>query len=146
MRWFVTRLDFGSEEPTPDISVFAVYQDGESGGTIDSSTALRKGLIVVAKLFAQHSAEGSNRVILAHELLHTLGATDKYDPATTLPLFPVGYAEPGRTPLYPQPRAELMAGRIPVGPDRAVIPGSLRQVVIGPASAHEIGWRQEPRD
>ena len=27
--------------------------------------------------------DGANDVVIAHELLHTLGATDKYDPATT---------------------------------------------------------------
>ena len=37
-----------------------------------------------------------NNVIVAHEILHTFGATDKYDPATTQPRYPDGYAEPGR--------------------------------------------------
>jgi hypothetical protein len=77
---------------------------------------------------------------MAHEVLHTLGATDKYDPATNLPIFPIGYAEPGRAPLYPQDKAELMGGRVPQSPRDAEIPQDLNRVVIGPATALEIGW------
>jgi hypothetical protein len=83
---------------------------------------------------------GSNDVVIAHELLHTLGATDKYDLATGLPSHPAGYAEPERAPLHPQSHAELMGGRIPLSGSRAETPESLRRVVIGPATAREIGW------
>jgi len=145
MRWFVTALHFRSDRPTPDITVFAVYRAGGHGGTLDRSTALRKGMIAIAYLFAQREMHGSNQMIVAHELLHTLGAVDKYDLATTLPLHPTGFAEPERSPLYPQAKAELMAGRIPLGPDRAATPSSLGQVVIGPATALEIGWTEIPR-
>jgi hypothetical protein len=84
-------------------------------------------------------ASGNNMVI-AHELLHTLAATDKYQPDTGLPRYPDGYAEPARQPLFPQNQAELMGGRIPLAADRAEIPERLSQVVIGPVTAREIGW------
>jgi len=141
MRWFVTRLHWASDAPTPDVTVFAVYQTSELGAAVDRSTALRKGMIAFANLYAAASARGSNQMIIAHELLHTLGATDKYDPLTALPLFPAGFAEPDLNPLYPQRAAELMGGRIPLDPARAVIPDSLAEVEIGPATAFEIGWR-----
>lgn len=144
MRWFVTRLHFSSDEPTPDITVFAVYEDGDFGGTLDRSTALRKGMIAVTNLFAKASARGSNQMIVAHELLHTLGASDKYDPATGLPLYPTGFAVPEQVPVYPQPKAELMAGRIPIAAAEAAIPRALGQVLIGPATAFEIGWIEAP--
>jgi hypothetical protein len=140
MRWFVTRLHLASDAPAPDITFFAIYHDGESGTTLDRSTALHKGMIAVANLFADGSARGSNQMVVAHEILHTLGATDKYDPATTLPVYPEGFADPGRIPLYPQSRAELMAGRTPLSHDKAVVPRSLAHVVIGTATAYEIGW------
>ena len=57
---------------------------------------------------------GSDDMVIAHELLHTLGATDKYDLRTNQPAHPDGFAEPDREPLYPQSFAELMGGRIPV--------------------------------
>lgn len=79
-------------------------------------------------------------MVLAHELLHTLGATDKYAPSTNAPLYPDGYAAPEARPLLPQTKAELMAGRIPVEEQRAEIPESLSQVVIGMATSREIGW------
>ena len=97
-------------------------------------------MIAIAHLFASREMHGSNQMIVAHEVLHTLGASDKYDFATALPLHPAGFAEPGRSPLYPQAKAELMAGRIALGPREAATPHSLGQVVIGAATAYEIGW------
>lgn len=140
MRWFVTRLHWTSDRPTPDITLFAIYHEAGSGAALDRSTALEKGMIAVANLYAIRSASGSNQMIAAHEMLHTLGATDKYDLATTQPYFPIGFADPDRQPLYPQSHAELMAGRIPVSASEASVPHSLERVVIGEATATEIGW------
>lgn len=79
-------------------------------------------------------------MVITHEFLHTLGATDKYDLSTSLPLFPAGYVDPQRQPLYPQDQAEIMAGRLPVSRDRAEIPRGLKQTLIGLRAAREIGW------
>ena len=79
-------------------------------------------------------------MVLAHELLHTLTATDKYNLDTTLPTFPDGFAEPDKQPLYPQDLAELMGGRIPINENKAEIPHSLSFTVIGNKTAQEIGW------
>jgi hypothetical protein len=79
-------------------------------------------------------------VVLAHELLHTLKATDKYDPRTLQPIHPDGYAEPDSSPRYPQEFAELMGGRVPITATEAEIPVDLRQVLIGERTASEIGW------
>lgn len=144
MRWFVTRLHLADDGPTPDITLFAIYREGDDGGTLDRSTALRKGMIVVANIFAIREMHGSNLMVVAHELLHTLDASDKYDLATGLPLYPNGFADPARSPAYPQEAAELMAGRIALGPAEAVTPHSLGQVTIGPATAYEIGWTDTP--
>jgi len=75
--------------------------------------------------------------------MHTLGATDKYDPVSGRPIFPDGYAKPGQTPRYPQYFAELMAGRIANSATTATIPSSLDEVLIGALSAREINWVQE---
>ena len=140
MRWFATRLHWSIDGPAPDITVFAVYHDAAAGVALDRSTALRKGMLAVANLFASRPARGSNELVVAHELLHTLGATDKYDLTTGLPIYPLGFADPDRKPLYPQSSAELMAGRIPVDAHASRVPDSLRNVVIGRATAIEIGW------
>jgi hypothetical protein len=141
MRWFATRLHWSIDGPAPDITLFAIYHDADSGVVLDRSTALRKGMLALANLFASRSAGGSNQLVVAHELLHTLGATDKYELATGQPLYPLGFADPNRKPLYPQSRAELMAGRVPIDAHDSIMPSSLASVVIGPATAREIGWQ-----
>jgi len=82
----------------------------------------------------------SNNVIIAHEVMHTVGASDKYDPKSGLPIYPAGYAEPKLQPRYPQSKAEIMGGRIPLSQKGAQIPRSLKQVVVGQQTAIEIGW------
>jgi len=81
-----------------------------------------------------------NNVVIAHELLHTLGATDKYDPGSNQPRFPDGYAEPGRQPRLPQEYAEIMAGRTPLSATQSVTPDGLEHARVGPATAAEIRW------
>ena len=61
-----------------------------------------------------------------------------------MPRFPDGYADPDQRPATPQSRAEIMAGRIPLTPERADVPVSLRYVIVGPATAAEIGWLRTP--
>lgn len=126
--------------PAPDVQLFLLYHDPRRSSSLPHSVGLQKGLFGIVNLFAHKEMLGSNDTVIAHELLHTLGATDKYDLATNLPLHPGGYAEPDREPLHPQSFAELMGGRIPQSTTEAVTPQSLRQVVIGPKTAAEIGW------
>jgi hypothetical protein len=77
--------------------------------------------------------------VAAHELFHTLGASDKYDQAGRAS-FPGGFAEPERTPLYPQPGAELMARNLPLSPTSERPPEKLEELWIGAETAREIGW------
>lgn len=136
MRWWAWRID---GPPGNEIKLFVLYHDPQHSSSLPHSLGMQKGLFGVVHVFADRSMEGSNDAVTAHELLHTLGATDKYG-ADNLPRLPDGYAEPDRQPLYPQSFAELMAGRIPISADEADIPESLQQVVIGPRTAAEIGW------
>jgi hypothetical protein len=98
--------------------------------------------MAVTHLYAGDEAAGSNQVVVVHEFLHTLGATDRYDPATGQPLVPDGLADPLLEPRYPQRAAEIMAGRIAVSASEAEIPPGLRDTTVGPATAREIGWLQ----
>lgn len=124
----------------PDVRIFVSYHDPVVGAALPHSTGLQKGLIGVVNAFGDSDLEGSNNVVIAHELLHTLGATDKYGPDGNLPRFPDGYAEPEARPRFPQKRAEIMAGRIPISETRAEIPAGMKQVVIGIETAREINW------
>jgi len=138
MRWWAWRAD---NYPGPgNIKIFILYYDPEQYKQLDHSFGLQKGLVGVVKAFADQQLAASNNVIITHEFLHTLGATDKYDPVSGLPLFPDGYAEPDKKPLYPQDQAEIMGGKIPISEREATMPDRLGLSVIGPATAREIGW------
>lgn len=108
------------------------------------STGLSKGQLGLIHAFASRQQRRQNNVVIAHELLHTFGATDKYDLATRQPLYPQGYAEPARQPRLPQLLAEIMGGRRPLDLDNSEIPDSLAETLIGPETAGEIGMRRQP--
>lgn len=139
LRFWAWRVSRHSAEPE-DIRVFVLYHDPARTPTVRHSLGLRKGLIGVVYAFAAPEMNEPNDVVIAHEMLHTVGATDKYDLANDAPRFPDGYGDPGQIPLYPQARAELMAGRRMLSPDRWQQPSGLDEVVIGPATADEIRW------
>jgi hypothetical protein len=141
MRWWAASVARNDPLPDPDVQVFALYHAG-SGETaaVPDSVGLSKGLMAVAHLYALPTAAQTNLVVLAHEFLHTLGATDKYDPRTGLPLNPVGLGDADAQPLYPQQLGEIMAGRIALAPNAAEMPESLDSMLIGVQTAAEIGW------
>jgi hypothetical protein len=141
LRFWAWRHD-GYDGPKPHVRLFVSYFAPAANPHLAHSVGLRKGLVAVVNAFATRQQQGSNNVVIAHELLHTFGASDKYDPATNMPLFPAGYAEPDANPRYPQRMAEIMAGRIALSPTNAEIPKSLDEVVIGVATAREINWRK----
>lgn len=139
LRWWAWRATRDDGVPEPDIKLFVRYFAPQDDVVLDASLGLEKGLVGIVNAFASRAMQGSNQVVIAHELLHTLGATDKYDPQTALPLVPAGLAEPDRVPLYPQRRAEIMAGRVALSPTVARIPRNLERTLIGPLTATEIG-------
>jgi len=126
--------------PKPDVQIFVLYYDPDTHDTLRHSLGIQKGMIGVVNAFAGRALAQRNNVIIAHEFLHTVGASDKYDPANNQPIFPDGYAEPDRTPLHPQHKAEIMAGRIPLSGRQAVMPKSFARSSIGVKTAREIRW------
>ncbi len=141
-RAWAARRAWNSDEDEGDVELFVIYNDIEITPSLRHSVGLEGGLIGIINAFADQSYRGSNQVVIAHELMHTLGATDKYD-TNTIPLYPQGYAEPHLKPLYPQPKAEIMGGRIPLSAQQASIPESLGKVVVGSYTAAEIGWSSD---
>ncbi|WP_137937514.1 hypothetical protein [Chitinivorax sp. B] len=140
LRWWAWRHD-EVKGGKPDIRLFVLYHDSATSAVLAHSLGLEKGLLGVVNVFADRSMAGSNNMVIAHEMLHTLGATDKYD-ANGLPMYPDGFAEPIREPRFPQQQAEIMAGRIAISEGKARIPDSLAEVLVGPATAKEIHWQQ----
>lgn len=127
---------------TTSVRLFVLYHRPAPGRVLPHSLGLRQGLIGVVHAFGAPEQTAQNNIVIAHELLHTLGASDKYD-RHGRPLYPHGFGDPGQEPLYPQARAEIMGGRLVLAPDEAVIPADLDACIVGPATALEINWTTE---
>jgi len=142
--WWSIKLRFWSwkednfKGPKAQIKAYALYYDPETHITLDHSTGLKKAKIAINYLFSSEEQTDQNNVVLLHEILHTLGATDKYNIKNGLPNFPEGFADSQKQPLYPQNKAELMGGRIAISNTEARIPTSLEDTVIGTLTAKEI--------
>jgi hypothetical protein len=143
LRYWAWRAGGKVNEPE-DIRIFVLYHDPALTPSVPHSLGLTKGLIGVVYAFAAPDMDGENAVVIAHELLHTVGATDKYAPGDNSPRFPDGYGQPNQIPLYPQLTAEIMAGRRMLDAHRWQQAESLDEVVIGPATALEIRWPAAP--
>jgi hypothetical protein len=141
LRYYAARLAALPSGRSPAVRVFLVYHDPALSPSVPHSAGLEKGLVGVVHAFAAPHMAGSNQAVIAHELLHTLGATDKYDPASNAPVYPDGYGDPDQAPRYPQRYAEIMAGRRALSPSEQQTPESLDECVIGSATAAEIHWR-----
>ena len=140
LRWFAMHATHVSGRTPPRIRLFVLYHDPTSLRVVPDSHGLQKGLMGVVHAFALKEMAGSNNIVITHELMHTLGATDKYDLRTGAPIYPAGFGEPDRQPLYPQPNAEIMAARRALSTTDFEMPSNLRDVVVGSVTADEIRW------
>ena len=73
--WSRARLD-EQPGPRPDIALYVLYHDPERLPVLPHSLGLRKGRFGIVHAYASPEMRGSNRVVMAHELLHVVGATD----------------------------------------------------------------------
>ena len=140
MRWFAAHAGTVPGRVPSTIRLFVLYHDPATLERAPDSHGLQKGLVGVVHAFAAGDLAGANNIVIAHELLHTVGASDKYNLTNGQPVYPLGYADPDRDPLYPQQRSEIMAGRRAISADESQMPQSLKDVVVGPATALEIRW------
>jgi hypothetical protein len=138
MRWWAASVAEQQDDIEPDVRIFVRYHRPDLTLMLENSVGLQKGMVGIVNGYASRRHRGSNNVIIAHEFLHTLGATDKYSPIDGHPIGPDGIAEPDRKPLYPQRFAEIMGGRIALAEDDSEIPSSLKYAIIGPLTASEI--------
>lgn len=137
LRWWVYRQSDAWLPQLGTVKLFVLYHAPQEGVALEHSLGLQKGLIGVVHAFGDARQMRQNNIVIAHELLHTLGATDKYD-AEGRPVYPQGYAEPELPQRMPRREAEIMAGRLVNAAGRLVMPPSLEQCVIGAMTAHEI--------
>ncbi len=140
LRWFAAHASTVPGRVPSRIRLFVLYHDPATLERAPDSHGLQKGLVGVVHAFATGAMTGSNDIVIAHELMHTVGASDKYDLVSGEPLYPIGYGDPAQQPLYPQADAEIMAVRRALSPQESEMPRNLRSVVVGPATALEIRW------
>ncbi len=138
MRWWASSVTDSQDRIDPDVRIFVRYHKPEFTVVLENSVGLQKGMVGIVNGYASRRSRGTNNVIIAHEFLHTLGATDKYDASDGQPIGPDGLGEPERKPLYPQRYAEIMGGRIAKTEHDSYIPKSLKYAVIGALTASEI--------
>lgn len=128
-----------AHENTHKVLVFLYYHQNDKNRVLQHSLGLDKGLLTIVHAFASKEQADQNNIIIVHEVLHTVGATDKYDLGGQ-PIFPKGYAEPDKKPLYPQTLAEIMSAHVPVSPKDSQMAENLSQCVVGQQTALEINW------
>lgn len=138
-RWWAYRNTPDIELDSTTVRLFVMYHDTSGNKPLAHSLGMQKGLMGLVHVFADSRQTAQNNIVIAHELLHTVGAIDKYQEWGS-PVFPVGYANPQRQPLFPQRYAEIMAGRIPVSYGRFYMAESLKSVIINEYTAEEINW------
>lgn len=146
--WWSLKLRFWAYQHTPDelsnqsrIRLYVIYHQPDQQRRLAHSLGLQKGLIGVIHAFAAPQQHSQNALVMAHEIMHTLGASDKYG-VNNQPDYPEGYIEPDKNPLHPQRYAEIMAGRIAVDETTARMPAGLTAARVGALTAREINWIQ----
>ena len=140
LRWYTWRVISNLPRAAPTIALFLLYHDPASNTVLPHSAGMQRGLMGIVHVFASTAAMTENNIVITHELLHTFGATDKYDLGNDAPIYPDGYADPRQLPRFPQTRAEIMAGRTPITQSLAETPNRLSEALIGTETAKEINW------
>lgn len=141
-RWRWTRdIDAraGVERGTYDARIYLVMKPAERGVGFVEGESEYGGRVGIAQADVDSEMIDFALIVAAHELMHTLGASDKYDDSGRA-LYPAGFAEPEKRPLYPQMGAEIMARNVPLAPGVERPPGTLDELVVGEVTAREIGW------
>ena len=138
-RWWAYRNTPDDGGGLTRIRMFVMYHSGEGDKPLQHSLGLQKGLLGLVHAYSLHGQTDQNNVVIAHEMLHTVGAIDKYSEYGS-PLYPAGFVNPQREPLFPQRYAEIMAGRIPTSYGSSYMAESLRSTQVNQYTANEINW------
>lgn len=145
-RW-THAVDVGSNLPAGgfDSRIYLLLRapQDRSRSWVEGSSELG-GRVGVARIELGASTVDLALFVVAHELFHTLGASDKYD-ANGLALTPEGLVEPERVPLFPQRYAEVMTRNLVLAPGVERPPDALSELGVGKVTASEIGWTHSER-
>ena len=124
---------------TPADTVVIDVLLGEGTGTAVEGVAEREGRRGVVQANVAEVELGLELVAMLHEVLHCVGARDKYD-AEGRAVVPDGLVEPDASPLYPQQFGEVMVGEVPLTESSGRPISALDEARVGAVTAQEIGW------
>ncbi|MFP2924415.1 hypothetical protein ACLESO_04195, partial [Pyxidicoccus sp. 3LG] len=124
-----------------DARLYVVVESGASD-TFAEGVGADGGEVGLVRARVQGEDTTLALTALAHELLHCLSATDKYD-ARGHALLPQGLVDPERSPLLPQQQAEVMVGEVPLEAGVGRLPDSLDELAVGPLTAAEVRWTSQ---
>ena len=145
-RW-THAVDVGSHLPTRgfDSRIYLLLRapHDQSRSWVEGSSELG-GRVGIARVDLAPSTVDLALFVIAHELFHTLGASDKYD-SSGRALLPEGLVEPERVPLYPQRYAEVMTRNLVLAAGIERPPDSLAELGVGTLTARELGWSHSER-
>ena len=131
--------DHGVNASRYTVKVYVVY-GGSSYDMASHSRGSETGRVAVVYVSLDELNPGYPLATIAHEIGHTLGADDTYDPETSRAIHPEGFVEPFSKPLFPQSFAELMAVDVPISRTREMEVSTLDQIRVGHRSAADMGW------
>ena len=141
---FTSDLDQHADVPSTgfDACVYLVVrQPARADRALVEGQSEQGGRIAIAQAELDETMAPLALFVATHELLHTLGATDKYDAAGRIRV-PSGLAEPELVPIYPQRYAEVMARNRAFAPGVEEPPATLAELAVGRETAIEIGWSE----
>jgi hypothetical protein len=143
-RWSWTRrIDAraGIAPSAYDARIYLVMKPANDGVAFVEGESEFGGRVGVAQVDIDPEMIDFSLFVATHELLHTLGASDKYD-AQGRAVFPGGFAQPDKLPLFPQAGAEIMARNVPLAGGSERPPNTLSELFVGDLTARELGWRK----
>ncbi|MGC4089225.1 MAG: hypothetical protein QM756_15340 [Polyangiaceae bacterium] len=138
---YTSRVDAAAGVPTHELDsrIYVVAEAPQESSHSVEGFSEERGRVGVARVDLALDTVDLALFVAAHEMFHTLGATDKYE-ASGRTSIPYGLPEPDRTPLFPQPSAEVMARNRVIAPGWEIPPDTLDQLSVGRWTAQEIGW------
>lgn len=130
----------GANPDNFDIKLYLYIYPADKGLDYDKqhSVGTTRGRFGVVFLPIGKQSAGRTTCLIAHEILHTVGASDKYD-GSRLTVYPDGYFFPAQR--YPQQFAEIMALATPIDIGREKDADNLDTSRVGNKTAEEIGWK-----
>ena len=139
LRWWMWQNAPKEQNDKYLVRMFVLYHNPSQMNQLNHSVGLQKGLVGIVNAFGVKSQARQNNIVIAHEFLHTVGASDKYDSQGN-PIAPDGLGNPTQSPLYPQKYTEIMAGRRAINAHHSEMPRGFKRMLIGNITAKEIGW------